>query len=245
MVNLYFNPRAPCGARLPVVAEGGHNLDFNPRAPCGARRFVVSVLLLLTVFQSARPVRGATISTQGGEVTVFISIRAPRAGRDNFQTHFRRSLPISIRAPRAGRDSLPSDTLTEKQRFQSARPVRGATAIRSGQSRPVEFQSSRPVRGATIKVANHRIADLISILAPRAGRDAGYARLWRRGGRFQSSRPVRGATSCPVRFIPPRRISILAPRAGRDSCSATAPRTSINFNPRAPCGARPRVPRAA
>ena len=35
---LFFNPRAPCGARL--IQRGNEKLDeylFNPRAPCGAR----------------------------------------------------------------------------------------------------------------------------------------------------------------------------------------------------------------
>ena len=33
-----FNPRAPCGARPDVCDGRGHDRDFNPRAPCGARQ---------------------------------------------------------------------------------------------------------------------------------------------------------------------------------------------------------------
>ena len=81
------------------------NLYFNPRAPCGARRFVVSVLLLLTVFQSARPVRGATTAYEKYCDDHAISIRAPRAGRDYKHAILLPAVPaISIRAPRAGRD---------------------------------------------------------------------------------------------------------------------------------------------
>ena len=34
---IYFNPRAPCGARLLLPSERAAGLHFNPRAPCGAR----------------------------------------------------------------------------------------------------------------------------------------------------------------------------------------------------------------
>ena len=56
-------------------------------------------------FQSTRPVRGATGRWSAKELPIWISIHAPRAGRD-VQTlptlYFRH--PISIHAPRAGRD---------------------------------------------------------------------------------------------------------------------------------------------
>ena len=35
---LYFNPRAPCGARPLFAAPPPQAQNFNPRAPCGARR---------------------------------------------------------------------------------------------------------------------------------------------------------------------------------------------------------------
>ena len=56
----YFNPRAPCGARLSndwSEPELGH---FNPRAPCGARLSRKSGLSMPAIFQSTRPLRGAT-----------------------------------------------------------------------------------------------------------------------------------------------------------------------------------------
>ena len=58
---------------------------------------------------------------------------------------------------------------------------------------------------------------MISIHAPRAGRD---------------SRPA-----LPGGVV--RAISIHAPRAGRDLTPENTPVYSKNFNPRAPCGARP------
>ena len=59
----YFNPRAPRGARLwnrrfVVTAR-----NFNPRAPRGARPTLRRCWEGRTVFQSTRPMRGATATT--------------------------------------------------------------------------------------------------------------------------------------------------------------------------------------
>ena len=56
----YFNPRAPCGARLRHNKPFNLRQNFNPRAPCGARPEDV-----------LRPI-----------YTVVISTHAPLAGRD-------------------------------------------------------------------------------------------------------------------------------------------------------------------
>ena len=57
---LYFNPRAPCGRDAVAYSLGRMDQNFNPRAPCGARPLFQLLRLLLR----------------------FISIHAPRAGRD-------------------------------------------------------------------------------------------------------------------------------------------------------------------
>ena len=86
------------------------------------------------------------------------------------------------------------------------------------------FQSTRPVRGATVSRFRVGPALEISIHAPRAGRD-----LLAPGGGFavsvfQSTRPVRGATAGLGRRGHLRQISIHAPRAGRDSSPCPVPR---------------------
>ena len=60
--------------------------------------------------------------------------------------------------------------------FQSTRPVRGATFKVMGREFDDLFQSTRPVRGAT--ALNAIIGDtfIISIHAPRAGRDRHWLR---------------------------------------------------------------------
>ena len=57
---------------------------------------------------------------------------------------------------------------------------------------------------------------------------------------FQSTHPMRGATSNTPRPPIDHGISIHAPHAGRDRCRRSDRRGKYYFNPRAPCGARPR-----
>ena len=56
----YFNPRAPCGARLAPEELGPRKRNFNPRAPCGARQIFKHISASSYRFQSTRPMRGAT-----------------------------------------------------------------------------------------------------------------------------------------------------------------------------------------
>ena len=72
-----FNPRAPCGARLELPFHSVGRSHFNPRAPCGARREAGPVL----------------------QVVVLISTHAPLAGRDTEQ--LRQLLDVHNFNPRA------------------------------------------------------------------------------------------------------------------------------------------------
>ena len=75
--------------------------------------------------------------------------RAPCGARLCNQILHTISTKISIRAPRAGRDYTVAQEVLEMHRFQSARPVRGATHLLQGNKIIIRFQSARPVRGAT------------------------------------------------------------------------------------------------
>ena len=55
-----FNPRAPCGARRMAMIAPWRQSNFNPRAPCGARQRARRHNMFEYVFQSTRPVWGAT-----------------------------------------------------------------------------------------------------------------------------------------------------------------------------------------
>ena len=127
----------------------------------------------------------------------------------------------------------------------------------------LRFQSTRPMRGATFYILPTMRARDISIHAPHAGRDAGDKYIT--GSNCISIHaPLAG---CDVEHIqhtvwfspyfnprapcgarqgdhlggtPLRAISIHAPHAGRDRCRRSDRRGKYYFNPRAPCGARPR-----
>ena len=124
--------------------------------------------------------------------------------------------------------------------FQPTRPLRGATHVTGLASSAAVFQPTRPLRGATSAPAwrcsphshfNPRAPcgarlDLrpdtrarvgISTHAPLAGRDGVFYWDEKPEQKFQPTRPLRGAT---VRF-------------------AGTIRPATDFNPRAPCGARP------
>ena len=214
-------------------------------------------------FQSTRPVWGATANKRLCSTASPISIHAPRVGRDMLTSgQMSQAQFISIHAPRVGRDISFGNILLPTVKFQSTRPVWGATIVifvftrldvdfnprapcgaRLSQSFRViaelKFQSTRPVWGATLPAGPHAADDDISIHAPRVGRDldvgcaAGMFLL------FQSTRPVWGATPGRPGGGPGAGISIHAPRVGRDHAAVQTGGPAGYFNPRAPCGARP------
>ena len=191
--------------------------DFNPRAPCGARRLNESPDGDTGLFQSTRPLRGATtrrpISTSGMRN---FNPRAPCGARLSDCTLGIECPNISIHAPLAGRDVTINPIAVPSFPFQSTRPLRGATPPQEPSGRGRAFQSTRPLRGATDVVFLSLFQELISIHAPLAGRDCEPGGRWRMG-----------------------QISIHAPLAGRDFGKRWSPRQAADFNPRAPCGARP------
>ena len=97
--------------------------------------------------------------------------------------------------------------------FQSTRPVKGATSgqIASETSNAL-FQSTRPVKGATMRADGIDVELLVSIHAPREGRDPHADSQPSLLVPFQSTRPVKGATRW----------------------QAAARGESCGFNPRAP-----------
>ena len=138
------------GRDLPLTGIDHQPIDFNPRAPCGARPTDMAFPDVSKIFQSTRPMRGATSKV----VSVY-----------NFYT-------ISIHAPHAGRDKQGGLTMDIEKKFQSTRPMRGATP--TAKRRPPDcqgFQSTRPMRGATLDDLQPYKTVKISIHAPHAGRD--------------------------------------------------------------------------
>ena len=74
--------RDPCNRYRPDIPG-----CFNPRAPCGARRISISAPSDVPVFQSTRPMRGATLPHVLLAPCSSVSIHAPHAGRDGNWSH--------------------------------------------------------------------------------------------------------------------------------------------------------------
>ena len=188
-----FNPRAPCGARQYKATVVSSPFGFNPRAPCGARPVDLCKRFCAAVFQSTRPVRGAT--------------RLPVIG----------FFPASFQSTRPVRGATLPDIVSRwRKAFQSTRPVRGATegVKQLGGKAYVSIHAPRAGRDG-----QYRLGDTGDwSFNPRApcGARPSTCLLDNFIRQFQSTRPVRGATGC----LPPRscicRVSIHAPRAGRD-----------------------------
>ena len=170
------------------------------------------------MFQSTRPVRGATAFKSEGHNTLCVSIHAPRAGRDLWtHSHSYPHSNVSIHAPRAGRDPGCEITIYNDTVFQSTRPVRGATAFTAQKMRPWSSFNPRAPCGAR-RTRCIGLFGTPSSFNPRAPCGA------RRPGDIWGSKD--------------NLVSIHAPRAGRDIVVASRVKILQRFNPRAPCGAR-------
>ena len=170
--------------------------NFNPRAPCGARLQPSYHLLSFILFQSTRPMRGATghrcSNSQpwhyfnprapcGARLFPFsekfayinISIHAPHAGRDLVNAQIALLEQISIHAPHAGRDCFQLLMVTTVCDFNPRAPC-GARRIPRfpHRSHNYNFNPRAPCGARRFKKMYDRVASGISIHAPHAGRDS-------------------------------------------------------------------------
>ena len=169
----HFNPRAPYGARLASTVIISMALrNFNPRAPYGARRRSTSKRRLATIFQSTRPIRGATTAwhRRCRQLHDF-NPRAPYGARRH-QTAKARKPPL----------------------FQSTRPIRGATGYDKRLSAADGISIHAPHTGRDVAFNLFARIELISIHAPHTGRDHITPPPASKTHGFQSTRPIRGAT---------------------------------------------------
>ena len=240
----HFNPRAPCGAR-PFLGLGdladslisihvplaGHDQTstcssrccapyFNPRAPCGAR-----------------PLRGE-LRVQG----LAISIHVPLAGHDLHGTQHQSHPRISIHVPLAGHDRLPRSAASTTAYFNPRAPC-GARpdGVQHLAPRIAEFQSTCPLRGTTRQERALK-SGRRSYFNPRApcGARPTLSNPITINGKFQSTCPLRGTTGEHQLLGEQAVISIHVPLAGHDPTEPANGNSDRHFNPRAPCGARPR-----
>ena len=129
--------------------------------------------LRLPEFQSTRPAWGATqvhleYSTSGSN----FNPRAPHGAR-----HIPGAAPlpagkISIHAPRMGRDQLHAQTDNACHDFNPRAPHGARLTPTHSTETLYLFQSTRPAWGATASLRSFLASVMISIHAPRMGRDA-------------------------------------------------------------------------
>ena len=163
---VYFNPRAPCGARQGVHMKNEYLSGFQSTRPLRGATPELYGCYDTFAFQSTRPLRGATSVRDEGDGHVSISIHAPLAGRDWEKFCSAPGLYISIHAPLAGRDALVSSSCGGALDFNPRAPC-GARRASRGVKRPVE----------------------ISIHAPLAGRDSSGERFFFGDGDFNPRAP--------------------------------------------------------
>ena len=237
------------------MPKSAYLLYFNPRAPRGARPQLVATLLEGIAFQSTRPAWGATRSQELRRCQHMISIHAPRVGRDKSRRKcWARSSHFNPRAPRGARPWPPWDC-GRCPGFQSTRPAWGATKRREEQRRADEISIHAPRVGRDRRgLRPRRTHNNFNPRAPTpAGRRAGFQSTRPALGAtpaalveigflsFQSTRPAWGATADFIRGTKSAQISIHAPRVGRDLDQSVGVELVQDFNPRAPRGARPSV----
>ena len=235
-----FNPRAPCGARRrPAPKAPKQTRHFNPRAPCGARPSFITPSSQQSLFQSTRPVRGAT-RTQGRRFpcSTHFNPRAPCGARQILNAISKNLFDFNPRAPCGARLAASVD-VSSIDEFQSTRPVRGATLEQAGLECVLGISIHAPRAGRDSPWGWDRPCQRISIHAPRAGRDVHVRGALLLHEAFQSTRPVRGATAWDADQRKERYdFNPRAPCGARQPPRAAWRGGSRDFNPRAPCGAR-------
>ena len=259
----HFNPRAPCGARPGAQRTLFHDIAISIHAPLTGRDAASLFCLEEQYISIHAPLTGRDKDGSLAVETLYlISIHAPLTGRDqkardtvSLARDFNPRAPYGARPknignvativnfnPRApyGARHIYKKPANAKEKFQSTRPLRGATnRTPKGGNTTMDFNPRAPCGARLAQRRISRIVICISIHAPLAGRDSTARCRQPALSSFQSTRPSRGATG---RYLGvPRRddmISIHAPLAGRDPCSTLWTTRAIYFNPRAPRGAR-------
>ena len=126
-------------------------------------------------------------------------------------------MPISIHAPHTGRDSPPAGVRPRNYRFQSTRPIRGATA-QGLQVAPIrEHFNPRAPYGARPHVDTLLLyVQAISIHAPHTGRDPGFLNFPLILSNFNPRAPYGARLMDSPDVSRAALISIHAPHTGRD-----------------------------
>ena len=107
VVKLYFNPRTPCGVRLPSIYTLTTPAEFQSTHPLRGATKAQTAPRSQSQISIHAPLAGCDFTTEKSSVeSNNISIHAPLAGCDNKACTWESSNSISIHAPLAGCDLL-------------------------------------------------------------------------------------------------------------------------------------------
>ena len=119
---------------------------------------------------------GATFGYYDWSTDDEVSIHAPRVGRDLADRLLATIRQVSIHAPRVGRDDFHAVADWRRSSFNPRAPCGARRHPRQGRRRLQKFQSTRPVWGATNGFISWHQDNEVSIHAPRVGRDSTSAK---------------------------------------------------------------------
>ena len=218
---------------------GALSIYFNPLAPCGARLGKTGNYLFWDKISIHSPHAGRDDIYHPIDFAILrISIHSPRAGRDLGFLEIKQGIadfnPLAPYGARQRRGQLPAISTI----FQSTRPIWSETEAKESKSYRAPFQSTRPVRGETVPYRRYAYPYQFQSTRPVRGETM---RCWTFTSKneFQSTRPVRGETR-DVAPVPPRATDFnpLAPYGARPLRPIIKDMEQWDFNPLAPYGAR-------
>ena len=212
---LYFNPRAPCGARPTRHPLIFNLITFQPTRPLRGATYINLPIDKGQLFQPTRPLRGATGLTGLRYGSLVFQPTRPLRGATKHELERRLSNNISTHAPLAGRDVDDATVAGVNSDFNPRAPCGARLSMSLKGDCRIIFQPTRPLRGATSMTLPLLVLILISTHAPLAGRD----RMLDQSDAFDN-------------YFNPR-----APCGARLAC-LPFDTAAKDFNPRAPCGAR-------
>ena len=212
----YFNPRSPCGERLPPQDSGTPYNLISIHAPlAGSDQSPVS-LAQQSLISIHAPLAGSDVLVKFVQIQISISIHAPLAGSDHFaQLHYGRYENFNPRSPCGERQPLTFPIMAFPL-FQSTLPLRGATVYgRYGGHTFRDFNPRSPCGERQMREKKAALTLNFNPRSPCGERQTTDKELFG-GSEFQSTLPLRGATAKPLRRRLPFLISIHAPLAGSD-----------------------------
>ena len=169
-----------------------------------------------------------------------ISIHGPRVGADEKNTILREGFNISIHGPRVGADRRRRRDLHQLCQFQSTAPVWGPTGAGHGRRRAGCISIHGPRVGADGKAVRPALIPSNFNPRPPCGGRHKAGETNRSLAEFQPTAPVWGPTDDLNDRGLRSKISIHGPRVGADRPHTRGPWRKSYFNPRPPCGGRPK-----